>query len=153
MSQRPPAIARVDSRPIPHDGFEYRTDRGELRMWCPAPYLICSRMVGHFTTELASSVSSFSERRFAYHFKLEGFHDWELMTDYDTDARVQLTRWVIQFRSRMQGLHFLIRSKFGVMGLSVANMALGGFIKPYAHRVQFELALQGTIKDRPHWAE
>jgi hypothetical protein len=153
MSQRPPTNFRVETRPIAEDGFEYKTDRGELRMWCPAPYLLASRLTGHLTVELASCISSFSERRFAVHFKLEGFHDWELLSDYDTDARVQLTRWVIQFRSRMQGLHFLMRSKFGVLGLSVANMALGGLIKPYAHRIQFEQALRGAVKDPPSWTK
>jgi hypothetical protein len=65
------------------------------------------------------------------------FFDAEHMVDYVTAFRVRMTEVIRRNRSQIAGVHALVRSKIARMGLSVANLALGGFITGHGTRETF----------------
>jgi hypothetical protein len=66
---------------------------------------------------------------------------WEA-PGYDTALRIALTEWMVEHRSRIEQIHVLARAPMVRMGVSVANLALGGLIKTYALRPSYEVAVK-----------
>ena len=62
------------------------------------------------------------------------------MVGYDVDARIGLTRWTLENRRAFASVHFLLTSTIVRLGVQVANIALGGFMKAYSERTPFEHA-------------
>jgi hypothetical protein len=58
------------------------------------------------------------------------FDFWDMPT-YDSEMRIQWTNWLAKHRARLDEIHIVARSKLVAMGVSVANLALGGIIKSY----------------------
>jgi hypothetical protein len=73
------------------------------------------------------------------------FFDFWTMPTYDSEMRTEWTSWLVSHRARLDGLHVVARSKLVSMGVSVANLALGGIIKSYpAATGPFEKALKAA---------
>lgn len=68
------------------------------------------------------------------------FEFWDMPT-YDSQMRTEWTGWLLRHRSRLESLHVLARSKLVLMGVSVANLALGGIVKTHETTATFERAL------------
>ena len=75
---------------------------------------------------------------------VDAFNDWQAMESYDHEARLALTDWVRRIRPSFRSLHILQRSKIVSMGVSVANLALGGLLRAYTDRDSFQRALATT---------
>jgi hypothetical protein len=67
------------------------------------------------------------------------------MTSYDTDLRTELTAALARERKCIGCLHVLVRSKIVAMGVSVANLALGGIITIHGSAPSFHAALQAAL--------
>jgi hypothetical protein len=65
---------------------------------------------------------------------------WD-MPGYESFFRVGLTEWGLEHRARLEPIHLLARSPLVRMGVSVANLALGGLIKTYALRASYDVAV------------
>jgi hypothetical protein len=78
------------------------------------------------------------------------FFDFWTMPTYDSEMRTEWTSWLVSHRARLDGLHVVARSKLVAMGVSVANLALGGIIKSYpAETGPFERALKASGLELP----
>jgi hypothetical protein len=55
-------------------------------------------------------------------------HDWSKLQSYTSSARAKLTDWMMQHRHGFASVHILVSSNLVAMGVSVANLALGGFL-------------------------
>ena len=66
---------------------------------------------------------------------------WD-MPSYDSQLRVSMTEWALEHRSRLEPTHMLARSPIVRMGVAVANLALGGLIKAYALRANYDAAVK-----------
>jgi hypothetical protein len=77
--------------------------------------------------------------------KLRLFFDLETMASYDSELRTQLTARFYEDRLRITAFHVLVGSKLTAMGVSVANLALGGIITSHSSRVPFVLALDAML--------
>jgi hypothetical protein len=73
------------------------------------------------------------------------FFDLETMTTYDSELRTHLTARLYEDRLNIVAFHVLVGSKLTAMGVSVANLALGGIITSHSSRVPFILALDNVI--------
>lgn len=79
--------------------------------------------------------------------KIALFDDLELLTGYDSEVRVRLTKWSRDNRPRIVAFHILTQSRLVAMGVTVANLALGGSIRAHLSREGFEAALRSEVAD------
>lgn len=63
--------------------------------------------------------------------RIRMFFDFWTMPTYDSEMRTEWTNWLVSHRERLDAIHVVARSKLVAMGVSVANLALGGIIKSY----------------------
>jgi hypothetical protein len=66
------------------------------------------------------------------------FDCWD-MTGYDSEFRVQTSAWGSKHQSVLEESFMVTRSKLVAMGISVANLAVGGKIKCFSKRVDFDV--------------
>jgi hypothetical protein len=64
-------------------------------------------------------------------------HDWSNLENYTSTARQRLTDWTLEHRRSLAAVHILVRSSIVAMGVNVANLALGGFLKAGTDPVAF----------------
>ena len=93
----------------------------------PRPGVLHFVVERRLSTELARHILDFVEHSRSQ--QLSFFHDWSKVTGYDTQARITITSWSVKHRSRLVTAHMLARSKIVRMGVSVANIAVGGIAK------------------------
>jgi len=119
--------------------------RYDLELWMPKPYVVVVRGRGHATGQHVDRVIEWRERALKSGRSIVLFDDLEKMPTYDSEVRIRLTAWVATHRTRIEAMHILLRSKMARMGVSVANLALGGFIKAHIQRDEFERELKRYI--------
>ena len=68
---------------------------------------------------------------------LRGFHDWELMTDYDADARTLLTETTVMNLRRIEVAHFITGSRLVAFGVRPAGAFIGKLVL-HPTRASFE---------------
>jgi hypothetical protein len=106
---------------------------------------MATRFRGILTPDFVPAIASYAERRFRAHGILDGFHDWEGMSNYETEARIQLTEWTRAHKTNMRRLYFLVQSKMVAMGLTVANLTLGMYVVAVRERAVFDEALRDVL--------
>jgi len=122
---------------------EHRDGRGSIRLWQqPRRRLYSTRVIGHLSIELAQSIIDYVDPLFAGG-RVLGFHDWFLMTGYDTLSRSQLTDWSLR-RSALAQINIGTRAKLVSMGVTVAALALGDRV---LRRFGSELALEAAFQE------
>lgn len=65
------------------------------------------------------------------------FHDWSGVRSYSSEARRLSTDWMLANRHNFKAVHILVASSFVAMGVQVANLVLGGFIRATSHPTIF----------------
>ncbi len=111
----------------------------------PAPHVELVRGEGYATTDVVEAIVEQREVILREAGRIALFDDLEHMTGYDSGVRVRLTEWSRENRSRIVAFHILTRSKLAAMGVTVANLALGGQIRAHVRREGFELALTEVL--------
>jgi hypothetical protein len=121
--------------------------RGTTHVWQPAPGLMVTRVEGVLTQRAALVIEHASRRQVADHGQMTGYHDWEQMTDYETEARVRLVAAGTALGKALRGVHVLVTSRVVALALQGANLVLGNVI-PYTSRTAFEAALREALPRR-----
>lgn len=98
--------------------------RGNVNIWRPGTGLLVTRVTGYLSTDGAREIASSFRRQLAEDSWSVGFHEWGLMEDYDSEARVLLTRAVYEQISSVKAAHFLVRSRIVAFGVQAANIVL-----------------------------
>lgn len=79
--------------------------------------------------------------------KIAVFYDFGDMPGYDSGLRVSWTQWLKAHLGSIVRIHIVVRSKIVAMGVSVANLALGGVIQTHTQRAgAFERALEDSTR-------
>jgi len=125
-----------------------RTDRAELEIWMAATDVVVQRVKGQAGVELARAIAAFNTRLIQQGLRPHIFNDWEELTGYTSEARLELTAWTAKNVGSLQGIHVLLKSKLVAMGISVANLATGGITKSYSDRATFERVLAEAMRPR-----
>lgn len=103
---------------------------GALEMYRPLPSIIYTRSHGQLTTALADGWIACTADIWPTVDKLMVFNDWQLMTNYDSEARARLTGWVVAHRAQFSAAWFSSGSRLVSMGVSVASVATSMFGVP-----------------------
>jgi hypothetical protein len=126
-----------------HERFSDGSSVLELHM--PKPHIVVVRGSGHASVDHAKLVIEWRQRALKQALPIVLFDDLAQMTTYEGGVRIMLTQWVARHRARIQALHILPHGKLARMGVSVANLALGGFITAHSARHTFEEALRRAL--------
>ena len=88
------------------------------------------------------------EQIFTRSEQLHTFWDLRDLINYHTDVRVCSTNTLLAQRNKkLKSVHTLSTSKIVAMGVSVANLALGGMIQNHKTSASFEMALRQVLPD------
>lgn len=130
--------------PVPHEQPDrYTSTRGEVITALPKGDVMVLKVTGHFDRQMGLHVLDIASRAVATVKRLNIFCDWAEMTGYESDVRSAFTQWAATNRAKVT-FHLLVGSKLVAMGVSVANLALGGILVGYTNRASFDAALRST---------
>lgn len=116
--------------------------RGAAAYRYPQPWIFFGKITGYYSADMVDDYIVAMERALDRGRPITGFHDWADMPNYDTICRKKLTDWVLRHMAKTAGHHILVQSKLVAMGVSTANLLLGGtIITSYTDRAAFEKAL------------
>jgi hypothetical protein len=76
---------------------------------------------------------------------LMAFHDWELVEDYDTEARNLLTPWSKLNRPKFERVHMLVRSRALAWGIRIVNSITNDVMVAHHSRDSFEEARRRAL--------
>jgi hypothetical protein len=122
-----------------------RWSRGELRVKT-SENVVYMQLNGYLDKDYVTNITQPVDKLILAGMKPLIFNDWWEMTGYDTDARLKLTDWIFWIRGKIVGSHILVRSKIVSMGVSIANLALGGMLTVYTDRQEFSLAYHRAVR-------
>jgi hypothetical protein len=126
----------METRALPLHGKEWTTERGSLAVWLPSRSFLVLSIRGHGQAGFAAPMlAEYAKLSQASSFDL--FADVQHMTSYDSPLRTELTSRFLADRDRIAHFPVLFGSKLVAMGVSVANLALGGIITSMSNRHRF----------------
>lgn len=114
----------------------------------PAPGVLTSAVSGYIQMEAASGLMGAFDAVAAAQGPVDAFHDWSAVVGYDTQTRETYTAWSKAHRAQVKSVNILVGSRLVAMGISVANLMVGGFLKATQDRDAFKRALQGVLAKR-----
>jgi hypothetical protein len=117
-----------------------------MGIWAPAPGILLIQLGGYGEAEYAAHIIDAIDRTLERGGRLKMFYDMESMSNYDSSLRTKLTARFLECRKETDALGVLVKSRLVSMGISVANLALGGIIKLYQERAAFALAFEGELR-------
>jgi hypothetical protein len=120
--------------------------RTQVRLWSPVRGVVVHSVVGHFTLDAAKVVMEGIAKVWGEKAPVSAFNDWLGMDGYDSEARIALTDFVFASRRQFDSIHILLRSKLVSMGVSVADLALGGMIQAYTEPQPWKEALYAASR-------
>jgi len=121
----------------------YTSSRGEALTSLPKAEVMLLKITGHLDRPMGLHVLDIATKAAVGTKRLHIFCDWAEMTGYESDVRSAFTQWAATHRSKVT-FHLLVGSKLVAMGVSVANLALGGILVGYTNRTSFDAALRST---------
>ena len=123
------------------------TARGGVEVWRPGTGLLVTRVTGYLSLDGAQVIARTFRPQVEEDGSCTSFNDWGEMDDYDSEARVLLTRAVYELLSSVKGGHFFVRSRVVAFGVQVANVVLRRFtLHPSEASLQRELS--GALENR-----
>jgi hypothetical protein len=114
--------------------------RGHAILEFPAPALTVLEIVGYLDGGMGDRILAVLDEAVVPLEHLDIFCDWSAMTGYASEARSKFTQWMFRHRAKVSS-HLLVTSKLVAMGVSVANLTLGGILIAYTDRAAFTAVL------------
>jgi hypothetical protein len=123
-----------------------RTLRGTLSVQLLSSRLLTTKMSGTLDMPLAHEFLNHLDRWVSMGGShLLAFHDWELVDDYDAEARTLLTPWSKLHRPKFDCVHMLVRSRALAWGISIVNSLTSDVMVAHHSRASFEKARRTAI--------
>lgn len=116
-----------------------------LRVWQPVPHVLITKVNGHISTALAAAVIRESD---ASGPEYHAFLDWWHVDTFDIMSQRDLTLWTARSRKRFLSVHIVTQSVIVRVGVSAANVPLGGLIKLSSDPAPFYSALTMALGPR-----
>ena len=142
----------MGSREPVSGGFRWSSPYGALTVTRPLPHIELIRAEGYAEAAVVAPILEHRDRIIRECGSIALFDDLELMTGYASAGRVGLTEWSRLNKAHISAFHILTRSKITAMGVTVANVALGGHIRAHSRRESFEHALDAELNRQERWA-
>lgn len=124
------------------------TTQGRGRIWSPRAGVFASVLEGQMNVDFAEAYIEVGDAVLEHCKQAVGIHDWSDMTGYDSGVRSKVTAWAMRVITRFEAIHVFSQSSVVRMGVSVANIALGGRIVVHAQRDAFEQARDHLMQPR-----
>jgi hypothetical protein len=122
--------------------------RGSLVMSNPAPGVFASRATGQLELEHARLFMDFGDALLATPGSKIGIHHWYDMLGYDSECRRVIVGWTMKIIRDFEGVHVGLRSRLVKMGVTIANVALGGVVTMHEDRAEFERFFGQLVEER-----
>lgn len=133
---------------LPEDQADiFRTPRCTVHLWRPTRGVFASRVTGVLPLDGALALETMMRRVAVEDQRFIAFHDWEKMTDYDTESRVRLTRAVLDVRKSVEAAHLLVSSRIVALGVQAANLVVK-LLSVHTSKATFDAALREAIYRR-----
>lgn len=126
---------RVNGRDV------YMSERGTLEVWKPSPAVVSLKLDGKLDLELAAQILHTYDEVVSAERQLDIFADWEKMTAYASQTRSTMTIWCEANRAKIKSLSVLLGSEIGRLRIGIVNEMLGGMIRTYTDREDYEAAM------------
>lgn len=114
-----------------------------MGVWVPSPNVLVFALRGHgdvaFAEPLLKAFDTLSKRD-----SVHLFVDADGLVNYQSQLRTELTTGFFPHRRRTS-LHVLLSSKLVAIGVSVANLALGGIVTTLTDRARFQANLDARL--------
>ncbi len=130
---------------LPNGDVRWQTERGEGLLRVLTPTVILISIKGHSSMELVPLFTGEIERRIQRGIRVDWFGDYSGMTSYDSDARIALSDFTRTHKDGLNRVVILVQSRLVAMGVSVANLAVGGKIEAFADRRKWQHALDLAV--------
>lgn len=127
---------------------EVSAERGKATLEQRGPQVLVVTIGGHADGELSRALFSAIRAAVERIGVADVFINTAAMTSYDKEMRLDGVEWVREQRRLLRSVHVLVRSPIVKMGLSVANLALGGFLKGHDRTTSFDRALADAIEGK-----
>ena len=124
-------------------GVSWTTARGSLGLWNPAPNLMLMALRGHGEGAFVQPIVALYDRLSGPALYL--FADVAKLVNYDSALRTGLTARFARDRARIAQFPILLGSKIVAMGVTVANLALGGMVTTHTRREPFSESVDKTL--------
>jgi hypothetical protein len=124
----------------------WKGTQGEVEIFRFGSVAAYLRMKGLAEQPAAPLIKRTLETLFAASISLHTFWDLRDLTNYHSDVRVYSTSAALAHKKKLASLHTLSTSKIVAMGVSVANLALGGIIINHKSAESFERALRDVLR-------
>lgn len=121
-----------------------RTASSVVHIWRPARTLLVTRVEGMFKAESALAVETTLRRVLAEDGRAVVLHDWELMSDYESAARISLTRASIELIRSIDASHLLVKSRVVAAAVQAANLVLK-ILQVHNSRADFHAVVRDTL--------
>jgi hypothetical protein len=131
---------------LPATGRGWQIEGGNLGIWLPGKDLLVVQIAGHGGEEFVTPIGQAFDQALESSGSVRMYFDVGKLHKYDSPLRTRLTTRFLRDRGRIAGIDILVQSKIVSMGVAVANLALGGLIKSYARRPDFDSALDDALK-------
>src|SRR3954470_12408897 len=116
--------------------------QGEVEVLSVRNGVASLRMSGIAEQPAGKMIERALEQLFARSERLHTFWDLRDLVNYHSDVRVCSTNALLAQRGKkLVSVHTLSTSRIVAMGVSVANLALGGIIQNHKTAMSFEMAL------------
>jgi hypothetical protein len=142
-----PAWLNPVQRRVDGDGVVLRDGAGEIRVEFPAPAVVVMRVRGYGTEAQFRAATAEADAVIARVQIIDIFADLQEQPRFDSAVRTHMQAWQKRQRSALRSSQVLLPpgNKLLAMALSVANMAVGGFVKIHTKRATFDSALRAAI--------
>jgi hypothetical protein len=124
---------------------ELRDERGAIRFWRPAHDVLVSIVVGHLSHKAGLRIIYWLDTILINDTQVRQWHNWHEMKSFDVASQRDLTAWHVKNRKAVRDLNIICQSQLVLMGVRVANVALGGLIQVYKEPRMFEDALDVSL--------
>ena len=123
----------------------WRGQNGALEITQLAEHVVSLQLSGVNEQSAAPVIERTLTKQFSLTPKLATFWDLGELVNYHSDVRIFATRVLLAHRPQIIAIHTFTRSKLVSMGVSVANLALGGIVSSHPTRDKFADALDQLL--------
>ncbi len=124
----------------------WRDARGEVEVLRLRASIAYIRMVGVAGEPAGQLIERLFAKEFAGQPRLHTFWDLRDLQNYHSEVRIRSTNALLAVRPRLQSVHAFSRSRLVAMGVSVANLAIGGIAKTHTSAESFDAALDEIMR-------
>jgi hypothetical protein len=121
---RAPASLSALNALLPGAPTVFRSAKGAVYLWEGAPHVFVTSVVGTLTAEGAQAIDTAARRTVDRIGSHHAFHEWQSMTDYESEARARLTQAGVELLKHSLSIQVLAKSSIVRLGVQAVSLVL-----------------------------